>query len=121
MADQGWPRELLHLISSFLTDRRARVRLESATTDAHPVNCGTPQGSPLSPILFALYLTELFLQDTKRRYGYADDMELYRVSLSLAENVGRLVEDIRGIRQWGDKNKVAFAPDKLEIVHITRQ
>ncbi|KAG0152633.1 hypothetical protein PDIDSM_1113 [Penicillium digitatum] len=73
MGEQGWPRELLLLVDSFLTGRKARVRLEGSTTPEYDVVCGTPQGSPLSPVLYMLYLAELLNMDQTLRFGYADD------------------------------------------------
>ncbi|KAF7134039.1 hypothetical protein CNMCM5793_005619 [Aspergillus hiratsukae] len=98
---------------------KARVRLEKATTPSYPVQCGTPQGSPLSPILYLLYLTELLLQDTKRRFGYADDMALYQISDTLEENAEHMAKDVQSILNWGATNKVAFAPDKLQAIHFS--
>ena len=38
--------------------------------------------------------------DTKRRFGYADDICLYQASLSLDSNVELLAADLRQIRAW---------------------
>ncbi|RAL58743.1 hypothetical protein DID88_003049 [Monilinia fructigena] len=103
MQDQGWPVPLLKMIRSFLQERKVMVRLEDAYTDESRVQCGTPQGSPLSPVLYMLYLAELLNQDQALRFGYADDIALYR------------------IEAWGLANKVAFAPEKLEMMHFTRR
>ncbi|EDN05156.1 conserved hypothetical protein [Histoplasma mississippiense (nom. inval.)] len=121
MAQQGWPRELLQLIDSFLTERRAQVRLEGTTTAAHQMQCGTPQGSPLSPILFLLYLAELLWQNSELRFGYADDLNIWRATHSLDNNATLLRQDIQSILRWGKINKVAFAPEKLEMIHLTRK
>ncbi|EDN04275.1 conserved hypothetical protein [Histoplasma mississippiense (nom. inval.)] len=121
MAQQGWPRELLQLIDSFLTERRAQVRLEGTTTAAHQMQCGTPQGSPLSPILFLLYLAELLWQNSELRFGYADDLNIWRATHSLDNNATLLRQDIQSILRWGEINKVAFAPEKLEMIHLTRK
>jgi hypothetical protein len=121
MTDQGWPEPLLRLVNSFLTGRRVRVRLEKETTEPHSVECGTPQGSPLSPILYMLYLAELLTQDPTLRFRYADDICLYRATDSLDTNVQLLAADVRGIIQWGRDNKILFAPEKLEMIHITRK
>ena len=121
MIAQGWPKPLLQLVQGFLSDRKVRVRLEKATTQFYDVKCGTPQGSPLSPVLYMLYLAELFAQDQELRFGYADDICLYRVSNSLDTNVQLLSEDVRSILRWGDDNKVFFAPEKQEMIHITKK
>jgi len=121
MKGQGWRTETLQLVNSFLSDREVRVRLNKETTPFHTVRCGTPQGSPLSPVLYTLYLAELLNQDTARRFGYADDINIFRTSHSLDENVGKLAQDLRDIYAWGDTNKIAFAPEKVELLHLTRQ
>lgn len=121
MTEQGFPLALLKLVDNFLSDRRARVRLERCITDTYAVACGTPQGSPLSPVLYMLYLAELLAQDPLRRFGYADDVALYRATNSLDQNVALLTEDIRRIMDWGQENKVFFAPEKLEMIHLTKK
>jgi len=121
MTKQGWPLPLLRLVNSFLSDRKIRVRLEKSTTPYYGVECGTPQGSPLSPVLYMLYLAELLNQDTELMFGYADDINLYRATDLLDRNVELLARDARRILAWGAQNKVAFAPEKLEMIHLTRK
>jgi hypothetical protein len=121
MAQQGWPQETILFVNSFLTDRRVQVRLGQATTPSYPVACGTPQGSPLSPVLYTLYLAELLSIDTKKRFGYEDDICIYQASHSLDENVQLLAADLRQIKAWGTANKVTFALEKQEMIHLTRQ
>jgi hypothetical protein len=77
------------------------------------------QGSPLSPVLYMLYLAEILKKDPKLRFGYADNMCLYRASHTLEENVQLLAQDVQGIIQWGEENKIFFAPEKLEMIHLT--
>ncbi|RAL62907.1 hypothetical protein DID88_004748 [Monilinia fructigena] len=85
------------------------------------MQCGTPQGSPLSPVLYVLYLAELLNQDRSLRFGYADDIAIYRASKSVESNVAMLKNDIRQIMRWGAVNKIAFAPEKLEMIHLSRK
>ncbi|EDN09819.1 conserved hypothetical protein [Histoplasma mississippiense (nom. inval.)] len=74
MVQQKWPHELLQLIDSFLTECRAQVQLEGITTAAHQMQCGTPQRSSLSSILFLLYLTELLWQNSELHFDYVNDL-----------------------------------------------
>ncbi|KAJ8115175.1 hypothetical protein OPT61_g3113 [Boeremia exigua] len=121
IARQGWPQRTIRFIDSFLTDQRVQVRLDQVTTPSYPVACSTPQGSLLSPVLYTLYLAELLSMDTKQRFGYADNICLYRASHSIDTNVELLAADLRQIKAWGEANKVAFAPEKQEMIHLTRQ
>lgn len=119
MREQGWPYALLRLVRSFLQNRRVRVRLEDATTRYFRVAAGTPQGSPLSPVLYMLYLAELLNHDKTLRFGYADDICIYRFSKSLELNIRLLEHDVRSIVTWGNSNKVFFAPEKIEMMHFS--
>ncbi|RAL58667.1 hypothetical protein DID88_002973 [Monilinia fructigena] len=42
-------------------------------------------------------------------------------SKSVESNVAMLERDIRQIMRWGAMNKVAFAPEKLEMIHLSRK
>ena len=101
MTGQGWPLPLLQLICSFLTDRKVRVWLEKSTTPYYRVECGTPQGSPLSPMLYMLYVAELLTQDPTLHFGYVDDINLYCTTDSLDTNINLLASDVQGILALG--------------------
>lgn len=121
MKAQGWATEVLQLTRSFLTDRRVRVRLGKSITPNYTVQCGTPQGSPLSPVLYTLYLAELIKAGGRHRFGYADDICLYRAADTPEESNSLIAKDVSDVIQWGADNRVAFAPEKLEMIHLTRQ
>ena len=45
---------------SFLSDRQIGLAFDGERENLQPVNTGIPQGSPISPILFLIYLRFLF-------------------------------------------------------------
>ncbi|XP_044717977.1 reverse transcriptase (RNA-dependent DNA polymerase) domain-containing protein [Hirsutella rhossiliensis] len=104
LRQQGWPPNLVKWAGSFMQDRSAAVRFQDVTTPASPLKCGLAQGSPASPILFALYIAPIYrLGSSGCRFGYADDTAMLQ------------------LLTWGASNAVTFDPDKTEIMHFSRK
>lgn len=89
MREQGWPKTLCRWVESFLTTRKIRVRHHDGTTEDKVVECGVPQGSPLSPLLFLLYIVVLVQDEGKNnRFGYADDISILAVGSGIRGSSG---------------------------------
>lgn len=58
LRQQGWPATLVKWVASFLQDRTASVRYYDITTPSTPLQCGLPQGPPVSPILSSSILNQ---------------------------------------------------------------
>jgi hypothetical protein len=83
LREQGWPDHLIRWVTSFATDRRVCIRLDGDIGPETQIDCGLPQGSPVSPILFMLYISPLFsLDDPSKNFGYADDIAKLEISSS---------------------------------------
>ncbi|KAM9829083.1 uncharacterized protein ACBT44_003385 [Syngnathus typhle] len=71
------PASTCQWITSFLTNRRQRVRLGGITSDTRTTNSGAPQGCVLSPLLFSLYTNDFSSGDSRvKLLKYADDTTL---------------------------------------------
>ncbi|OAQ62538.1 endonuclease/reverse transcriptase [Purpureocillium lilacinum] len=121
LRQQGWPEHLARWAGSFMSDRSACVRYQDITTPSSPLQCGLPQGSPVSPILFLLYTEPLYrLGNPKGRFGYADDTGILCVGDSLESTADRASRYVSELVTWGAANGISFDPAKTEVMHFCR-
>ncbi|EFZ02030.2 Reverse transcriptase [Metarhizium robertsii ARSEF 23] len=120
LRQQGWPDNLSRWAGSFMSSRSARVRYQDITTPTTPLQCGLPQGSPVSPILFLLYTEPVYrLGDPERRFGYADDTAILCTGKSVEETARKASAYIRELEDWGAANGISSDPDKTEVMHFS--
>ena len=74
----GLPKSLCSWIDSFLVDRKIQLAFNNRTSIKTDIQIGIPQGSPISPILFLIYIRNLFQDLESRGMSYIDDIGLVR-------------------------------------------
>ncbi|GAA5962805.1 hypothetical protein JCM10213_006873, partial [Rhodosporidiobolus nylandii] len=106
---------LLPWLRSFLSDRSVRLIIEGELSSLLDGNCGLPQGSPLSPLLYTLYnagLLESLLSDFTAGVGFVDDVFTLAWGKTVGEAVGKLQARLKRAERWGRESATEFEPEK---------
>ena len=77
LAAYGFDKNALLLIYSYLSDRNQAVRINNTFSSFKKLISGVPQGSILGPILFNVFINDLyFFIKSATLHNYADDNTL---------------------------------------------
>ena len=101
---------------SYLQDRSIAVKIESCMSVPKVTNCGVPQGSHLSPLLFVIYINDLpEAIHHSHTFLFADDVTLllpYKGSLSSPG----IQADIHACQSWARERGGEFSPSKISVL-----
>src|ERR1700710_2689511 len=112
------PISLIKWVLSFMNDRILRLVFEGNIESFKPINTGIPQGSPISPILFLIYIRDLFKVNTIKFLSYMDDISLIASSKSFKQNIKILERETRVLFNLGTKYAIKFDIDKTELIYF---
>ncbi|ODM14511.1 hypothetical protein SI65_10133 [Aspergillus cristatus] len=117
--------DLIRWVQSFLTNRWVQLQIDNTQCRAQPINSGVPQGSPVSPILFIIYLSGVFDvvegMAGVQSLSFADDIGLLASGHSVKEVCDKLQKAAKVAIEWGHDNVVQFDAGKTEAILLTRK
>ena len=115
---KGVHRYVIAWVGSFLTNRQCRLLFQSSPKKFSPVAVGTPQGSPIFPLLFVIYVSPLHPPISKGLVlSYVDDFVVTVASASHRRNVQLLQSHYRSLCRIAAPKRSSFSVPKTELVH----
>ena len=80
----GFDAKSLKFIDSYLAGRKERVKINSSFSEWSEVQYGVPKGSIMCPLLFNIYLCDMFFSEISIDFAnYADDTTTYTCDLQM--------------------------------------
>ena len=125
LARRGVARDMAYVIRKLLINRKIQVKDPSTNslTQAKQTSKGVPQGSPLSPLLFNIYVDSIkhIIPDDVMLLQYADDFVIIKHGTDIGEILARLNETLQNIYTWITTVGLQINPNKCSAIHFSRK
>ena len=112
----GFDKNALKFIHSYLTERKQRTNVNFLST-WKTVTSGVPQGSILGPLLFNIYLNDMFFfLHNINITNFADDTTPYEINQTVQGLIEKLTEDVTVLNIWFENNFMKSNDDKCQLI-----
>ena len=111
----GFSKDALKLIHSYLSDRWQRTKISKSFSSWSALLKGVPQGSVLGPVLFNIYLNDVFYFLHCNICNFADDTTPYVCNKSLKFVLEQLEEQSNIALKWFEDNYMKTNSGKCHL------
>ena len=102
---------------TYLTGRSQYVSIDGFKSETKETKHGVPQGSVLGPLLFLIYINDLYKAiHFSKTYHFADDTHLLNISKSCKQIQKHMNIDLKCLFKWLTANKISLNCSKTELV-----
>lgn len=110
------------LMASYLGNRQQRVKIGKNFSSWSAIIKGVPQGSILGPLLFNIFINDIFyfITDT-RLYNYADDNTVSFCHRDLGVLRLTLENESLALLKWFENNQMQANPDKFQAISVGKK
>ena len=112
---------MLRWLHDFLRGRRRHVIVNGASSTWMEDKHGVPQGSPLSPLLFNIFIAPALEGVDLERALFADDMAVYASGASVPDICERISRSLKPLSAWARKWGVEFNFAKSGATVLTQK
>ena len=113
----GFSLPAVRLVQSYLSNRKQRTKISSELSSWEEILFGVPQGTILGPLLFNIFLCDLFfIMNDIEFASYADDNTPFFVGDDLNDVILKLQNASKIFFKWFNDNQRKANPDKCHFI-----
>ena len=107
-------------LNDYLSNRKQRTKIESTYSTWLDIIFGVPQGSILGPLLFNVFLADLFFAVNDIDIAsYGDDNTSYMIANNIDDLIASLEQASSGFFEWFKNNILKSNADKCHLLVST--
>ena len=116
----GLESNALKLIMYYLSGRKQCVKNGGYLSQLKLILSGVPQGSILGPILFNIFINDIFLTLGSDLHNFADDNTVTAVAETIQALINSLEIKTSKAIQWMENNDMIANPEKFKAIVLTK-
>ena len=113
----GFSKNAITFFYSYLKRRKQKVKINDTESSSTFLISGVPQGSILGPVLFNIFINDLFLFIREAKLAnFADDNTIYAGSNDLSSLLELLENEGNSAVKWFKNNNMIVNPEKFQAM-----
>ena len=109
-----------HWFESYLANRKQYVSIKNCNSSMSNITLGVPQGSVLGPVLFLLYINDMYRSSNQMRFvHFADDKTVFASDSDMKNVYATVNRELVGVDNWLKANRLSLNISKTSYMIIS--